>query len=93
MKPIMIIAALATVAASTVTYTPAEARGGAIAAGVVGGLAAGAIIGSAASRNYYAGPAYVEPSYAPVYGACHIEREQVVDAYGYARIRRVRVCD
>jgi hypothetical protein len=94
MKPIMIIAALATVAASTIAYTPAQARGGgAVAAGVVGGLAAGAIIGSAASRNYYAGPAYVEPSYAPVYGACHIEREQVVDAYGYARVRRVRVCE
>jgi hypothetical protein len=89
----MIIAALATVAGSTVSYTPAQARDGAVAAGVVGGLAAGAIIGSAASRNYYNGPAYVEPSYAPVYGACRIEREQVVDAYGYARVRRVRVCD
>jgi hypothetical protein len=94
MKPFMIIAALATVAASTIAYTPAQARDGAVAAGVVGGLAAGAIIGSAAAqRNYYTGPAYVEPSYSPVYGACHIEREQVVDAYGYARIRRVRVCD
>jgi hypothetical protein len=93
MKPLMIIAALATVAASTAAYTPAQARDGAIAAGVIGGLAAGAIIGSAASRNSYYGPGYAEPTYAPVYGACHTERQQVVDPYGYVRYRRVRVCD
>lgn len=95
MKRVMAIAALAIVAVSTATYTPAQARDGAIAAGVVGGLAAGAIIGSAASqpRSYYTGPGYVEPTYAPVYGACHIEREQVVDQWGNMRIRRVRVCD
>jgi hypothetical protein len=89
----MIIAALAAVAASTAAYTPAEARGGAVAAGIIGGVAAGAIIGSAAQRNYYSGPGYVQPTYAPVYGACHIEREQVVDQWGNAHIRRIRVCD
>lgn len=93
MKPLMILAALATVAVSSAAYTPAQARGGAVAAGVIGGLAAGAIIGSAAQRNYYGGPSYVEPTYAPVYGACHIEREAFVDGYGYTRYRRVRVCD
>ena len=50
------------------TAQPASARDGAIAAGVIGGLAAGAIIGSQANRSYYNGPGYVEPSYAPVYG-------------------------
>jgi hypothetical protein len=94
MRHILIIAALATAVTSAVTYTPAQARDGAVAAGVVGGLAAGAIIGSAASqRNYYTGPAYVEPSYSPVYGACHTEREQIVDQWGNVRIRRIRVCD
>lgn len=94
MKRLMIIAALAAVAVSTAAYTPAQARDGAIAAGVVGGLAAGAIIGSAASqRSYYNGPAYVEPRYAPVYSSCRVEREQVVDQYGRVGYRRIRVCD
>lgn len=94
MKRFMIIAALATVAVSTAAYTPAQARDGAIAAGVIGGIAAGAIIGSAASqRNYYNGPSYVEPSYAPVYSSCRVEREQVVDQYGRVGYRRIRVCD
>jgi hypothetical protein len=94
MKRILMTAALVTAMGSTFAYTPAQARDGAVAAGVIGGLAAGAIIGSAASqRNYYGGPAYVEPSYTPVYSACRIEREQVVDQYGYVRTRRIRVCD
>lgn len=95
MKRLLTITALAAVAVSTATYTPAQARDGAVAAGVVGGLAAGAIIGAAASqpRSYYSGPAYVAPTYAPVYGACHIEREQVVDDWGRVHFRRVRVCD
>ncbi len=86
MKRLMIIAALATVAVSTTAYTPAQARDGAIAA---------SIIGSAASqpRSYYTGPAYVEPSYAPVYSACRVEREQVVDQWGRVGYRRIRVCD
>jgi hypothetical protein len=88
------IAAASVIGLSMMAATqPASARDGAIAAGVVGGLAAGAIIGSQANRSYYNGPAYVEPSYAPVYGACHIERQEVEDGYGRVRIRRVRVCD
>jgi hypothetical protein len=93
MKRLLTLVAAAAVVASSFAYTPAQARGGAVAAGVVGGLAAGAIIGSAASRNYYNGPAYAEPSYAPVYGACHTERERVVDEFGRMHVRRVRVCD
>ena len=81
---------------------PAQARcHGCGAAAVVGGFAAGAIIGSA-----LAGPRYVEP--APVYDepppvyveppdyvdgpVCHMERQQVWDGYGW-RNRRVEVCD
>ncbi len=91
LKALTIVAAVATAAASfTVLSQPAQARDGAIAAGVIGGLAAGAIIGSAASqpRSYYYGPSYVEPSYAPVYSRCYVTRE-----YDGFRYRRVRVCD
>jgi hypothetical protein len=79
---------------------PAQAGDGrAIAAGVLGGLAAGAIIGGAAAQpRYYAPPppAYVyEP--APVYAApaCYWTRgEPVWDDYRGIWVRpRVRVCD
>ena len=54
--------ALAAVSALALTAVslPASARnnGGAIAAGVVGGLAVGAIIGSQANRGGYYGPGY-----------------------------------
>lgn len=105
MKPMFIaLAAAALVAAAS----PAEAgcRGCGVAAGVVGGLAAGAIIGSAIANGQ---PRYAEP--APVYVApppppaayveppdyvdgpvCHVERHQYWDGYGY-RTRRVEVCD
>ncbi len=53
-------------------------RGGAIAAGVVGGLALGAIAASAA-------PAY--------YGDCYLSRERVHDGFGNVYVRRVRVCE
>ena len=98
MKTIITLAAVSILALSVSgAAEPAFARnGGAIAAGVVGGLAVGAIIGSQANRNYYGGPAYVDqPAYVsePQYRSCRIEREEVVDAYGNYRTRRVRVCD
>lgn len=52
-------------------------HGGAVAAGVVGALALGAIAASAAPR----------------YHACHIERRPVFNAWGdVVGFRRVRVC-
>src|SRR3972149_4704873 len=64
MKKILIaLLASATIAAASVSApAPAEARntGAAVAAGVVGGLAVGAILGSSLSR-----PAYAYPTYAP----------------------------
>ena len=100
---IIAIAAAALVAAALPSSAQARCDGCGVAAGVVGGLAAGAIIGSAIANSQ---PRYVEP--APVYGApppaydeppeyvegpvCHMERRQVWDGYGY-RIQRMEVCD
>lgn len=84
------------------TATPAAAQwrhrhghggwGGPVAAGVVGGLALGAL----AARPYYYDPApdyYAAPT--PVYGGeCYIQRQPLVDYYGnIIKYRKVRVCE
>jgi len=64
--------------------------GGAVVAGLLGGLALGAI----ASPYYYGyGPAYY-PSYQPAYfgSYCVLERRRVVNRYGRLVWRRVQVC-
>ena len=70
---------------------PAQAKswrhhhGGAIAAGVIGGLALGAIAASAAQ------PVYVAPAYAP---ACYRAKQAVTDVYGTVLYyRTVKVCE
>jgi hypothetical protein len=77
-------------AAATLTFAavampqPAEARGGRVAAGIIGGIA---------SNGYgYYGPRYYAP--APIYYGprCWWTRERIWDGYGW-RLRRVRVCD
>ncbi len=83
------LAALTLGTATIATSSPAEAWwrygwGAPVAAGVLGGLAAGAIIGSAV-RPYGYGP------YG--YGAPCVRRRPVYDAYGnFAGYRPVRVC-
>ena len=91
-------------AAALPTAANARCQGCEVGAGVVGGLAVGAILGSAIANGQ---PRYVEP--APVYGgpppayyapqpeyvegpACHLERQRFWDGYGW-RHRRVEVCD
>jgi PXPV repeat (3 copies) len=97
------LAAACTLAAAMPSAAQAHCQGCGFAAGAIGGLAAGAIVGSAIANSR---PVYVEP--APVYVApppvyveppayvdgpvCHIERQQVWDGYAY-RMRRVQVCD
>jgi hypothetical protein len=98
MMKIVTAAAFAMLAlAVTVAPQPAQARGGALAAGIVGGLAVGAIVGSQYNNGYapgyYGGPGYYQAPYQPVYGACHFEREQFEDPYGRIHSRRIRVCD
>jgi hypothetical protein len=73
----------------------AGGNGGAVAAGVLGGLAVGAIIGGAAAQpRYYAPPPtyVVEPGYGP---SCYYTRGRPVwDDYRGIWVRpRVRVCD
>lgn len=94
MKMLLTVAAVSAALLSfTAASNPAFARDdGAVAAGVIGGLAAGAIIGSQAQRGYEPEYGY-EPRYRARYRDCHLERQEVVDGYGRMRIRRVRVCD
>ena len=98
MKRIMALAAVSVFALSFTASDPASARDdGAVAAGVLGGLAVGAIIGSQAQpRNYYNGPGYVgEPVYErrEQYRECHVERQEWEDRYGNLRVRHIQVCD
>jgi hypothetical protein len=88
------LAAAGMLAAATIAAPqPAEARGGAVAAGIIGGIAAGALVGAAVANGpYYYGPGpYYGP--APVYYGprCWFERQRFWDGYGW-RIQRVRVC-
>ena len=67
-----------------------RSNGGAVAAGLIGGLALGAIA-SAAANPYSYGPGYYRPAYyAPP--RCVFERRRVVNPYGRVVIRRVRAC-
>jgi hypothetical protein len=94
LRTITLTAVAALTFAVAVTSQPAYARdGGAVAAGVIGGLAVGTIIGSQTNRGYYGGPGYYESGYQPVYSGCRVERERYVDGYGRYHSRRIRVCD
>jgi hypothetical protein len=83
------LAALTLSAAVLSTSTPASAaygRHGAFAAGLIGGLAVGAL---AAGTG-----AYAYPYGAPYYGDCWIESRPVYNPWGYfVGYRRVRVCN
>src|SRR5215210_6279552 len=80
----------------------AEARyyrrgnGGAVAAGVVGGLALGALAAGAAS-NAYVAPGYAVPAYGhPAYyggGGCYEVSRRYVDDWGRRFTRRETVCE
>lgn len=81
----------------------ARADGGRITAGVLGGLAAGTIIGAAVAAPpvyaapppvYYAPPPayYAPPPPVVVEEPCHIERERYWDGFTW-RSRRIQVCD
>ena len=96
-KTLTAIAAAATIAVvASAAPRPAQARGGALAAGIISGLAAGAIIGSAVNGPYYGyyGPSdYYAPS--PVYyrgRGCYWTQRRFWDGWAW-HVQRVRVCD
>lgn len=89
MKIITVATVAALALAVTVTPKPALAENGAIAAGVVGGLAVGAIVGSQMNRD----DGYRERRYRARYQDCRVERRDFEDSYGRLHVRRVRVCD
>jgi hypothetical protein len=91
-KTIMTLAAVATVAAGALAMPgQAEARGRWVPGAVIGGLAAGAIIGGAiANSRHYGGYGYYAPEtvYEP---ACGWTTERFWDGYGW-RVRRYSTC-
>jgi hypothetical protein len=97
MRKILIATAAITALTFATVAAPqqAEARHGRNAA-IIGGLAAGALLGAAiANGPYYAydpGPYYYAPGPAYYGPSCYWTRQRVWTDYGW-RSRRVRVCD
>jgi hypothetical protein len=94
-KSMRIGLALSVVGASlAMVSVPAQAQdGGAVAAGLLGGLAVGAIAGSAIAGAAQPPPyGYYAPAYAPPPPRCWWQPEQVWNGYAYV-IQRVRVCN
>ena len=108
-KSLMGLAAAASLGLASLAV-PSTANAGcygcAVGAGVIGGIAAGAIIGSAIANNppppppgYYAPPPPPPPGYYPAAGyaqlapGCYWGRRRVwVEGYGY-QVRTVQVCN
>ena len=77
-------------------------RGGAVAAGLVGGLVLGGLAAAAAAPAY-SYPAYSYPAYpaaSPYYGVsaypaptCYTVNRRFVDAWGQVFVRRTEVCE
>ncbi len=89
LKAISLTAIAAFALAVTATSQPAFARDdGAVAAGVIGGLAVGAVVGSQMDRDRD----YRDHDRG-YRRDCRIERQEVTDRYGNEHYRRVRVCD
>jgi len=91
-KTVGAVLAIATIAGSLVSVTPAAKAQRGVAAGVAAGLIGGAIVGGAiaSSRPAYGGPVYVEGPPGPPPG-CYYRRERYWDGYGWV-IRPVRYC-
>ena len=93
MKRLLLLPALVVLALTgTATTTPVRAGGGDVAAGLIGGLAAGTIIGAAATAPRYYGPPPVYVAPAPY---CYWTRgEPVWDGYrGVWTYPAVRICE
>jgi hypothetical protein len=100
MKAALLVTVGLTAAAMILPSAPARADNGEIAAGILGGLAVGAIIGAGAAQPQAPAPVYVAP--APVYVApppppptCYwTQSEPVWDGVHGIWVRhQVQVCD
>jgi hypothetical protein len=94
MRKLAAVSAAALIGVGALTSTPTEARdGSAFAAGMIGGLAAGAMIG--ASANAYARPVYYARPYRRhvIVEDCRVIVKRRYTAYGDVVVRRVRICD
>jgi hypothetical protein len=77
-------------AAAPRAYRHRGNAGAAAAAGIIGGLALGALAaGSARSAPYYD----TYPAYGGGYGGCYVTNQRVYDAWGRPHWQRVQVCD
>lgn len=89
---VALVAAAAIAASSIAVPDSAEASssGRALTYGILGGVAAGALI---AGAPYYAPPPPPPPAYAPAYYGppCRWVRERYWDGYAW-RVRRIQVC-
>ena len=65
--------------------------GGAVAAGLIGGLALGTVA-AAATNPYYYGTGYHRPAYYAPASSCVTERRRIVNRYGRVVVRRVQTC-
>ena len=98
-RVMMILTSVAMVGASVASLSAsARAESGQIAAGILGGLAAGTILGAATAPHpyYYApAPVYVEPDSIYVEPHCYWARgEPTWDGWRQAWVRSpVQVCD
>ncbi|HYQ20619.1 MAG TPA: hypothetical protein VEQ64_08690 [Xanthobacteraceae bacterium] len=92
------VAAAATIAVATIAApTAADARRGWWAPAIIGGLAAGAIIGSAYARPYYGGYGYYQPApvydgYAPAYYGGYSAPGPYYGCWRWQNGYRYRVC-
>jgi hypothetical protein len=87
------IVAVTLAASPLLLSAPARAENGEIAAGVVGGLIGGVLLGGALASRPAPPPVYYAPE--PVYveePVCRVVRERYWDGYDW-RFRRVQVCN
>ena len=98
----MLLGGIVVTALINATVPAAAGDGAALAAGALGGLALGTVIGSAAAGPYYPGKpvGVLSPPPSPVYveaydesPACFIKRRRYVDEFGDVTVRRIRVCE
>jgi hypothetical protein len=91
-KTASVILAIALISGSGVLSGPARAENGNIAAGVVGGLIGGALLGSALTRPAPPPVYYVPEQVYVEEPLCRVIRERYWDGYGW-QVRRVQVCN